>query len=87
MTIVRRSSAASAELDHLVVAATTLGSTNALAINRRVSSATLGYGNFALVEIRATTAALTDAQITELHLYRVDGQRPGRVEITIAEAS
>jgi len=45
-------------------AATTLGSTNALAINRRVSAATLGYGNFALVEIRATTAALTDAQIT-----------------------
>lgn len=45
-------------------AATTLGSNNALAINRRVSSATLGYGNFALVEIRATTAALTDAQIT-----------------------
>lgn len=46
-------------------AATTLGSANALAINRRVSAATLGYGNFALVEIRATTAALTDAQIAE----------------------
>lgn len=46
-------------------AATTLGSTNALAINRRVSAATLGYGNFAFVEIRATTAALTDAQIAQ----------------------
>lgn len=24
-----------------------------------------------------------DAQVSELHLYRVDGQRPGRVEVTI----
>lgn len=45
-------------------AATTLGSANNLAINRRVSAATLGYGNFAFVEIRATTAVLSDAQIT-----------------------
>lgn len=44
-------------------AATSLGSASNLAINRRVSAATLGYGNFAFVEIRATTAALTDAQI------------------------
>lgn len=42
---------------------TTLGSANIWCVNRRVSAGTLGYGNFAFVEARATTVALTDAQI------------------------
>jgi len=44
-------------------AATSMGSASNLAINRRVSAATLGFGAMGFVEIRATTAALTDAQI------------------------
>lgn len=28
-----------------------------------------------------------DAQIVELHLYRVDGQRPGRMELTVERAA
>lgn len=68
-------------------AATTLGSTNALAINRRVSSATLGYGNFALVEIRATTAALTDAQITAWSNSPVGTASPAGGETNVLVAS
>lgn len=44
-------------------AAVDMGSTNALAINRRVSAATLGFGAMGFVEIRATTSALSDSQI------------------------
>jgi lysophospholipase L1-like esterase len=68
-------------------AATTLGSTNALAINRRVSSATLGYGNFALVEIRATTAALTDAQIAQWSASPVGTSSPAGGETNVLVAS
>jgi crossover junction endodeoxyribonuclease RusA len=28
---------------------------------------------------------LDDKQVCELHVYRVDGQRPGRLEVTIAD--
>lgn len=49
---------------NVATAGTTLGhATNAFVLNRRVSTATLGYGSFAFVEARATTVALTDAQI------------------------
>lgn len=68
-------------------AATTLGSTNALAINRRVSAATLGYGNFAFVEIRATTAVLTDAQIAEWSAAPVGTACPAGGETNVLVAS
>jgi len=38
--------------------------TNALGINRRSASATIGYGAMTIVEMQCTTAALTEAQIT-----------------------
>lgn len=43
---------------------TSLGHATAkFCVNRRESAGTLGYGNFAFIEARATTVALTDAQI------------------------
>jgi hypothetical protein len=66
-------------------AATSLGSASNLAINRRVSADSLPYGSMGFVEIRATTAALTDAQIRAACLAPVGTPLPsGEVNAIVA---
>lgn len=65
--------------------ATTLGNAANLAINRRVSADTLPFGSMGFVEIRATTAALTDAQIRAACLAPVGTALPsGEVNAVVA---